>query len=263
MKEPWRTTAHELRVAESLSGRRRLGRFSIEGLRLCERALRAGAPVERALVAAGLWRRPDTRERALLRELADRGVRVDVAPDEVIGELCGGRELGRVLALVRGPEPLPPERVLAAAPEHAPVVLLCDVLDPGNVGALVRTALAAGAAGLIAAGVSDPWHPRALRTSMGSTFRLSIARAERAETALAAARAAGARLVGALARGGISPEAWRPDSRRPVLVLGSEASGLPEQADLDDALTIPMPAGVDSFSVNAAAAILLYRVAHR
>ena len=64
----------------------------------------------------------------------------------------------------------------SGAPDPARLLVAVDVVDPGNAGALVRTAHASGAAAFVALGVTDPYHPRATRTSLGSLFRLPILR---------------------------------------------------------------------------------------
>lgn len=138
-----------------------------------------------------------------------------------------------------------------------------DVEDPGNVGALVRTALASGADAYVRCGSGDPFHPRAVRTSMGAVFRLPLVDGGAPAGLPKRLRAAGWRALGAVARGGTSPVegfvAVAPDDV--AVLLGSEAFGLDEDTvhKLDARVTIPMPDGVvDSFSVNAAAAILLW-----
>ena len=99
---------------------------------------------------------------------------------------------------------------------HRPLVLIaCDVQDPGNLGAIVRVAEAAGATGLIAAGAcADPFGWKALRGSMGSALRLPIAIARHVEEAVAEARRHGCRVVATVPRGGRSLFDARPDARR-------------------------------------------------
>jgi TrmH family RNA methyltransferase len=88
------------------------------------------------------------------------------------------------------------------APAPALVVVAVDVQDPGNVGALVRTAEAAGATGFVAAGVSaDPLGWKALRASMGSAFRLAMGRTADTAAFVADARARGHQIVAMAPRG--------------------------------------------------------------
>ena len=140
-----------------------------------------------------------------------------------------------------------------------------DVEDPGNVGALTRTALASGAVALAAIGVSDPYHPRAVRTSRGSLFKLPIVRYTSAEPLLDELAKLSVRTFGAVSSGGVAPFEDPPDADPLAIFLGNEAFGLPARIRdrMDRLLTIPMRPGVDSFSVNAVAAILLYEARRR
>lgn len=137
----------------------------------------------------------------------------------------------------------------AAGP--APVVFLDRPRNPGNMGAVVRVAAAAGAAGVLTTGEHDPWTPAALRGSAGLHYALPVARVE--ELAL------GNRPLVALDPEG---EALSPGSipHRAVLAFGSERHGLGTEllARADVRLAIPMRAGVSSLSLATAVAVALY-----
>jgi TrmH family RNA methyltransferase len=128
-------------------------------------------------------------------------------------------------------------------------VALWRVADPGNVGAVVRTAGAFGASVALSAGCADPTSPRALRASAGAIFRVPLTGFDGAP----------GRKVALVAHGG------RPlsevDFVQPVsLVLGAEREGLPDEMveRCDDVATIPIPGQVESLNVAAAVAIALY-----
>lgn len=255
-----------VRRVQSGRGRRRAGLFSIEGTRLVERALRAGSPLETVLVGAGLAHNGGPGTQMLLDELRSTGCEIAVAPDERLRELTEGRDLGLMIGLVQLPPPLALSDVLNNGDASGlPPLLLgaVDIVDPGNVGALVRTGHASGAAALLAVGASDPYHPRATRISRGSIFRLPVVAYETAGALLDALRRHGIAAAGTAARGGIPlPEVVWPRAGTAIL-MGNEAEGLPAavQAALDFSITIPMPATVDSYSVNAAAAVILFAAA--
>ena len=294
MNEPlrWESVAEMVRRVVSRQGRRRSGFYAIEGTRLVERALRAGAPLTAVLTAERLAAVPDPRHRALFDALHLATVPLVVAPDAVVAELTEGRDLGWVLGLVRLPQavaldellagvtgplpnPLPggegtADRLLQGEPQRPPAPLLprspaillaaIDIADPGNVGALTRTAHAAGATALLITGASDPFHPRATRISRGSIFRLPVVSYDTAADLLADLRRCGGAAIATSAAGGTPlPGLSRPSGPLAVL-MGNEAEGLPPAvaAAVDICVTIPMPPGVDSYSVNAAAAIVLY-----
>lgn len=259
----WRGLAERIRRTATPSGRAGSGYFSLEGLRLHERAWRAGAPVVAALVSVDLLHSPSVRVQSLLAGLSAAGCRLTPAPPEALAELTGGRGLGDILGLVPLPAPPPWETLLAPHHDQPPLILAAvDIVDPGNVGALVRTGHASGVSGFVAVGVSDPFYPRAVQTSRGSLFKLPVRQVDSAESLLPILANQGVATVGATVSAGV----WLPEARWPstglALLMGNEAAGLAPviQARLDLSVRIPMAEGIDSFSVNAAAAIILYEI---
>jgi len=262
----WRAILADIGRTRTSQGRSRLGRFSIEGLRLHERALRAGAAVEVALAGESFAARSEDRIRRLLGELESSGCTVRIVPDDVITELTEGRDIGAIVGLVRLPAGRPLEEILPkGGPQPNLTLVAVDVEDPGNVGAMIRTALASGASAFIAVGISDPFHPKAVRTSMGAVFRIPLLRHDRAGTLLESLNRQGVTTVGAVSRGGKAPDRLDLEVHSLAVLIGSEAFGLPEEirSDLDHLVSIPMASEIDSFSANAAAAILLYALRHR
>jgi len=260
----WRGLVADLRRAETPKGRERLGRYLIEGTRLHERACRAGVVLDSVLLSESFRDDPSDRASSLRSALSASGCRIEVAPDEVLESLTGGRSIGALMGLVRIEDPPGLAEVLVRQPEPGPLVVGVEVEDPGNIGALVRTALASGACGFAAVGISDPYHPRAVRTSMGSVFKLPIVRYESFQQALEELDRHDVVRIAAVSSGGTSlPLVAFPE--RGALLFGSEAFGLDERvcAATDVQVTVPMTPGVDSLSVNAAAAVILYEIARR
>jgi TrmH family RNA methyltransferase len=260
----WGGVLEDVRRTMTPRGRESLGLYSIEGIRLHERALRSGTAVERAVASESLGRDPSERIRDLLEGLEEAGCRLHFVPDVRIAELTEGRGGGPIVGLVALPAAAPPLVNVMTADERSPAVALVavDVEDPGNIGALVRTALVSGASALVAVGISDPFHPRAVRTAMGSHFKIPIFRYEGVEPLLDELDRAVALKLGAVSTGGTPPQEERLVRARLAVFLGSEAFGLPAEVceSMDRLLTVPMRAGVDSYSVNAVAAILLYEI---
>lgn len=256
----WRRALAELRQCASAGGRAALGGYSIEGLRLVERALRADATLEFVVVSDALVASRRDRERELLQALAAApDLQLIVAPEAEMAAFLKGRTYGALLGFVRTGASQTLEALFQGRPGGV-LLAAVDAEDPGNVGALVRTAYAGGASAFVAVGVSDPYHPKAVRTSMGSVFRLPILRFEDASTFLEALRAARVLSVGAVSCAGVPLPQLKLETGRAAILLGSEAFGLPEDVctALDERVTIPMRDDVDSYSINAAAAILLY-----
>ena len=251
--------------AATRKGREVGGYFSIEGIRLHERALRAGVQVEQAIVDTDAHADDSQRFSMLLNELQETGCQLVDVPSAIINELTEGRDLGPILGLIKVPEqPRLSELVSRQEQTSSLLLVAVDVKDPGNVGAMLRSAHACGASAFLTTGISDPYHPKALRTTMGSLFRLPVLHFKNSMVLVNKLHELGIEVVGTVASGGIPlPQARFSDSSIAVLI-GSEAWGLSTEIKqrVDRLITIPMNQGVDSFSVNAAAAIVLYEINH-
>ena len=159
-----------------------------------------------------------------------------------------------VIAIVRVHEATPSEAIRAAREAMWPLVVLDRVQDPGNVGAICRTAAAAGAAALVVLeGTADPFGAKAVRASAGNVFRLVVAKGSWRDLD----RLDG---YGAAATGGTRLDAVAIENAG-MIVLGSEAHGL-SRNDLKT-VTVPISEGVESLNVAAAAAVLLFEIRRR
>ena len=235
------------------------GVFVAEGTHLAEEALASFAEVEVAVVGAGLGE--SAAGRTLWQRMRESGITVEQAADATMAGLQDARSPQPVVLVCR--RKIWSLRDVVSGRGRTPlVVVACGVQDPGNLGALMRTAEAAGATGFAAAsGSADVLHPRAVRATMGAIFRMSATEAP-LDDILDGAEVAGLRLVGADARVGDSYDGWAWTSPL-ALLLGAEGSGLPDRARRRIAahVRIPMAPGIESLSVGAAAAVLLFEAA--
>ncbi len=222
----------------------------LDGPHLVQDAITAGLDIEVAVCETG---RDDT---GLLHRLPPD--RVVYAPSAVLGAISPTRTPAGIVALAARPEGPALEELLRRP--DALVVGAIDVQDPGNVGAMVRAAEAAGAtAVLTTTSGADPFGWKALRGAMGSAFRLPVARLASAGDIVHAARQAGLHVAATAGQGGLDPE--DVDLRPPTIVLlGAEGSGLPPEVveAADVRITIPMARPVESLNVAVTAALLLY-----
>lgn len=145
------------------------------------------------------------------------------------------------------------------------LVVLHEVADPGNAGTIVRTADAAGAAGVVfTRGSVDPFGPKAVRAAVGSTYHLPLVVDVDLDELATACRGAGQPLLGLDAAATRSVFELSNAVPPLALVLGNEAHGLPADAAglLDDVVAIPRWGRAESLNVAAAAAVAVYAAAH-
>src|ERR1700681_437158 len=171
----------------------------LDGPHLVAEALSARVAVRVAMITADAQNRDDVV--TLVGRVERSGGEVLSVSAPVMAAVSPVRSSSVIVAIADRP-PWSGERLFARTPL---VVVACDIQDPGNVGAIVRVAEAAGGSGLIAAGRSaDPFGPKALRGSMGSALRLPIALPIDVETAVADVRRHLCRVLAAVPRGGSS-----------------------------------------------------------
>ena len=239
------------------------GLFIAEGTKVISRAVAAGYPVRSILLAE---RRLGDLE-ALGPSLAAAGAPVYVVPDEAAERLTGYRvHRGALASLHR--KPLPEISALAAAARK--VIVLEDLVDHANVGAIFRCAAALGVDAIfLSPRCADPLYRRAVKVSMGAVFAIPYARMTGWYDGLADLRKTGFRLLAltpdaaAVPLSARWPTRGRPTvAQRVALLLGTEGDGLSSRwrHEADQAVRIPMhpgalAAGVDSLNVVAAAAI--------
>ncbi len=229
----------------------------LEGEKLVREALAADLRLEQVAVSPGF-----DRHHALAAELRLRGVPVCVMADDVFSAVSPAEASQGVVAAAVRPR-FDESDVFAQAPPF--LLVAVGVQNPGNLGALLRAAEAAGASGaLLTEGCADPFSWKALRGSMGSAFRLPHLR----RLALAqAANLMAAHGVRVLAADGAGRLAWdQADYRGPLaLLVGSEGSGLPAEARRRawPLVRIPMAGAVESLNVGVAAGLLLYQAARQ
>lgn len=156
------------------------------------------------------------------------------------------------------------DRPLEALLDRAPtfLVVCADIRDPGNAGAVIRCADAAGADGVVFVGDTvDPYNPKSVRATVGSLFHLPIVIERDTEAALLALQALGLQVLAADGGGDISLFDDSLDLARPTAwLMGNEAWGLPVQtrALADRVVSVPIYGRAESLNLATAAAVCLY-----
>jgi TrmH family RNA methyltransferase len=238
------------------------GEIFIEGVRLCEEAARARLLIKDVIRTEDFAR--DERGARLLSELTSGGARLLCVSEKVFASLSDTKTPQGILVIAARPQT--DASVLdEVLQDNSLIVILHRLNNPANAGAIVRTAEAAGARGIITtAGTTDLFSPKALRGAMGSSFRLPVRMGARFLEVIEWCRARGLRTVCAdlrAARAHTELDWTQPHA----LIVGSEAHGLSpdEIARADEALRIPMRPPVESLNVAVAAAIILYEAARQ
>ena len=240
------------------------GLVPLEGFRIVEDALHAGAALETLYLAEEVAASAAGRR---LAELARRrGADVIIVSEGVAKRMADTQSPQGVFATAAWAPQEWASVLMEAAKGGKPsfVVLLDGISDPGNLGTIVRAAAALGAAGVVAApGCANFVNPKVVRASMGSIFRIPAARAEELEDFIGRARALDYEIIVSDVRRGISADelAWpRPDAMRAILAVGSEARGVSEAVCRHATawVRLDMSRGMESLNAASAASILTY-----
>ena len=250
-----------VRALHSRAGRRKAREFLVEGPQAVRAALDAGVVVHELFV--------DHDARSTFPDVIGRAeqdqIPLTTAEPHVIAAMGETDHPQGVLAVCALLDASRLPEVLAI---EAPVVILDRVADPGNVGTIIRTAEAVGAAGVILTPESADIHGgKVVRATTGSLFRIPVVPEVPMADAIAAVRAEGRALAVAMGAGQESLfEAV--DSRRvgprTCFVIGSEAHGVSDEAvaAADITIRIPMAPGAESLNAAVSAAVILYVLAH-
>jgi tRNA G18 (ribose-2'-O)-methylase SpoU len=199
---------------------------------------------------------------ALADALAGSEVPVYVAAQELLNGITGINLHRGCLAIGERGAGLASETLLASASR---LIVLEQVANADNVGAIFRNAAAFGADGVMLDPTSvDPLYRKAIRTSMGTALSMPFARGELWPEALQQLRESGLALIGLTARAPriIAEVAARTRGHRIALLLGGEGEGLSQAAldACDERARVPMAPGVDSLNVATAGAVALYEL---
>ena len=233
----------------------------VEGLRLCEEALTSGLKIEAVIYSEEIARKERAAE---LIERLEATSEKRVSVSEKLLESISYTKTPQGIIVLAGRPMLAEEEFKARQSASPLLVLMHGINNPVNVGAIMRTAEAAGVTGIIAtAGTADPFSPKALRGAMGSAFRLPIWTGANYSEVVSwcALRGIRTNCAEVEAKRTFTEIDWVGPS---ALIVGPESTGLSsnEIASADEAVRIPMEGSVESLNVAVAAAIVLYE-AHR
>lgn len=233
--------------------RQREERVVLEGIRLIEEALLAGAEVEDIFVTPDLTLQEDGRFKELMEE---RNINLHRVEAGLMEKISDTKTPQGILAIARKPGRYVSELETAG---DARFLILDRVQDPGNLGTIIRTAAGAGYSGVILCkGTVDPFNVKALRASMGGVFRIPLYFGREGEI-IENLQRMNIKFYAADTRG--ASDYFQISYETPLaLIIGNEAHGVSERflKTADAVVKIPLPGGIESLNVAVATGILLY-----
>lgn len=228
--------------------------FLIEGAKMVEEALRDSLGVSMVIAQPDLVQHHG---KGVLKLAESRSVEVLWISERLMDGLSESKTPQPVMAVVKMPDYTENELL----EQDAKLIIVAHQLqDPGNLGAIIRTAEAVGASGVaITNNTVDPYNAKAVRASMGSLLRVPIVHIGDGTAFLRACRQKGFLTAATVLAG--EKTHFDIDFTKPIVVLlGQEGAGLPQDmlADVDLRVRIPMAETIDSLNVSVAAAVVLY-----
>jgi TrmH family RNA methyltransferase len=229
----------------------------VEGLRLCEEALRSQLQIEAVIYSDHLAQKD--RAAALIEELEKLAPTSAAVSEKLLVSISYTKTPQGIVVLAS--RPAINQKDFTQRQNGTPLLaVLHGINNPVNLGAILRTAEAAGATGVLTTnGTTDPFSPKSLRGAMGAAFRLPIWTGVEYREAIDWCRERSIRTICADAH---ANESYTDvDWRAPVaLIVGAESNGLSKEevSEADQAVKIPMREATESLNVAVAAGVLLY-----
>lgn len=232
--------------------REQSGFFVAEGVRLSEEALKAGVLPRLVLYSDNC----SARGMELVKQAHLLGSKVLSTSTDILNALSDTETAqGIMMAL--------PNQFLPVPEEFDFAVIVDQLRDPGNLGTILRSAVAAGAQAFFCTpGTVDAWSPKVVRSAMGAHFHIPILTKSWQEIHALGKKLA-IPLTFHLAESGGGKVLWQADLTTPLaLVIGGEAEGASAEVktSVESLLNIPMPSGFESLNAGVAASILLFEV---
>lgn len=234
----------------------------VEGLRLAEEALRSGLIIDAVVYSDEIGRKEKATK--VIEALSKVSARVGSVSEKLLESISYTKTPQGIVVLASRPDNSV-DHITKSLGSNPLIVVLHQINNPVNVGAIIRTAEAAGVAAVIATrSTSDPFSPKSLRGAMGSAFRLPIWHGADYREVIEWCDARGIQSVCADASATV-PHTELDWSDACGLILGPESTGLSddEMAMAKQTVQIPMHGDVESLNVSVAAGILLFEAARQ
>ncbi|MCX7922491.1 MAG: 23S rRNA (guanosine(2251)-2'-O)-methyltransferase RlmB [Clostridia bacterium] len=233
--------------------------FFIEGIRFVEEALKAETDIERIIVSETFSQSKGGIE--VLSQASKKNYEVYEVPDKLFNEISDTDSPQGILAVIK----IKRNRLDDLFDNNSFIVILDSIQDPGNMGTIIRTADAAGAAGvIISRGCVDLYNPKVLRSTMGSIFHIPFYLSDNLIESIATIKSRGIKTYAAHLKGTANYYEVDIDSCSAIIV-GNEANGISDEVanSADLLVKIPMPGRAESLNASVAASLLIYEAVRR
>jgi len=244
----------EVRALKNKDSREEKGLYFIEGARFVEEALKETVNIKYIVVSETFL--SNTGSSGSLQKINETIMNTYVIPDSLFSSISDTKNPQGILAVLS----LERKQLKDAVFNGGLLVILDTIKDPGNMGTIIRTADAAGCAGVvISGGCVDVYNPKVLRSTMGSVFHVPVYHCSGMGEAIDIARKHGFLLCASHLSGSVS--IYEADlSGKVALIIGSEAEGIsPDTAnDSDLLIRIPMEGRAESLNASVAAGIIIF-----
>lgn len=232
------------------------GEFMIEGVRLVEEAVKSNSTIKYCLCSQSLG---GDRVFDIINELRGRGVNVYPVADELLKDICDTKTPQGIAAVAEISRP----KMGSLLDSGKIIVLLDRIQDPGNLGAIIRTAHAAGAGGVILSeGCADPYSSKVLRATMGSIFHVPVFYSCSLAEICEEMKSRGYTIYAS----SLDADSAYYDQKyegKSAVIIGNEANGIEKRLleAADRLIMIPMPGGAESLNASVACGVILFEMA--
>lgn len=243
------------------------GLFILEGEKLVREAAEAGLPIVSVIVTESRSKEFAARLMPFFEGEIYRDTAWRVVSDSCFSKISTEKSPQGVIAVVKHLDIFKRMAIIYSEElrnlQNKRVILLYAMQDPGNLGAVIRSAVAFGAeAVIVSPDCADLYNPKTVRAAMGSLFHLNILTVEDFASAVRALRAGGRRVLAAELREGavaLDQIALRADD---CVIIGNEGHGIPEEisALCDASVYLPISPGAESLNAASAASVFLWEL---
>jgi len=244
----------EIRSLKNKSDREEKGLFFIEGTRFVSEALKENAGIRCIVFSEAFLSGGASAE--IINDVKGKGIICYEVPDSLFGSISDTQNPQGILAVLE----LKRKLLRDTAISEGLLILLDNIRDPGNMGTIIRTADAAGCAGVVVSdGCADIYNPKVLRSTMGSVFHLPVCYGGSISEMMQLIKQRGFLLCASHLEGSVS--IYDADlSGNTALIIGSEAEGISVETarNADLLIKIPMAGRAESLNASVAAGVMMF-----